>query len=295
MLLIILLVTLCIDRLLWQADPFRQHRWFDSYARTLLGGEDGPGWSRNSFGALLVIAPLLIGLWLVQGLFGEGIGGIAELVLGCAVLLFSLGPDDLDRQTESYLQARDADDPEQADELAEAITADSADREEPLRSLAVAAALPVAANQRLFSPIFWFALLGPLGAALYRLNGLLQRHLEEREVTQETLRQASRQLQDILDWLPARLVVAGFAVAGNFDAVAQAWRNFVPPVGLASRPNDELLRQSGRAALLSWPHEDELDSDDTPPVVEDALALVWRSLIVWLLPIAAISIIGALA
>lgn len=295
MLLIIVLTTLCIDRLLWQADPYRQHRWFDGYARALLGSEEGPGWSHNSFGALLTIAPLLVALLLIQGLFGQGLGGLAELALGTAVLLFSLGPDDLGRQTESYLQARDASDPVLADELAATISNDRSGDEEPARSLAVAAALPVAANQRLFAPILWFVLLGPLGAALYRLNGLLQRHLLEREVTQETLLQVSRRLQDILDWLPARVTAAGFAVAGNFDGVAQAWKAFVPPIDPANRPNDVLLNQLGQAALLSWPYADEMDSDAMPPVVEDALALIWRSLIVWLLPIAAIGLISALA
>lgn len=295
MLLIILLTTLCIDRLLWQADPYRQHRWFDAYARAIIGSQEGPAWTKNSLGALLVLLPLIVGLLLLQGLFGSGLGWISEFALGAAVLLFSLGPDDLGRQTESYLQARDAADPEHADELACAITGSACDESDPTRSLEVAAALPAAANRRLFAPILWFTLLGPLGAALYRLNGLLQRHLTEREVTQETLLQASRRLQDILDWLPARLMAAGFAAAGNFDAVAQAWKGFVPSVDTDKRPNDELLGRLGQAALLSWPREGELESDEIPPVVEDALALIWRCLVVWLLPIAAIGLISALA
>lgn len=292
--LIILLTTLCIDRLLWQADPYRQHTWFNGYARWLLGrgDSDGPGWARNPFGALLVLLPLLVLLLLFENLFGQGMGGLAELAFGTAVLLFSLGPDDLGRQTEAYLRARDSGNDAEATALARSLVGGPVPEDEPDRTLSVAATLPVTALRRMFAPICWFVLLGPLGAALYRLNELLLCHLVERDAPPATLLQSSRRLQYLLDWLPARLSAASMALAGNFDAVAQAWKHYRAQA--SGDDNTGLLQTLSQAALLSWPGEGELAVGELPPVVEDALALVWRSLVVWVLFVAAISLIEGL-
>ena len=88
---------------------------------------------------------------------------------------------------------------------------------------------------------------------------------------------------------------------GNFDAVAHAWQTFdyVPDTG----PIDEaerLLARTGLAALDTYPNEAEaadgelagMEAGLLPPVVEDALALAWRSLAVWLAVIGAGSLVA---
>jgi membrane protein required for beta-lactamase induction len=114
----------------------------------------------------------------------------------------------------------------------------------------------------------------------------------------------SDEMRHIADWAPARVTAAGYAIAGNFDAVAHAWQTFdyVPDTG----PIDEaerLLAKTGLAALDTYPNEAEaldgelagIDAGLLPPVVEDALALVWRSLAVWLAVLAAGGLVAALA
>ena len=67
---------------------------------------------------------------------------------------------------------------------------------------------------------------------------------------------------------------------------------------------DNLLAQTGLGALDTFPDDaDELagdagavaDSELIPPVVEDALALVWRSLAMWVALIGGVSLVAALA
>ncbi len=286
--LITVLLTLLIDRLLWQADRYRQHRWFDTYAGRLLGRGGCPGWACHTLGAPLLLLPLLLLLLMAGNLFDSGLG---RLAFGTLVLLFSLGPDDVGRQAARFLQARDQGNDAEACALADQLAGEAVPAEEPERSLAVAVNLPLTAMRRLFAPVCWFVLLGPLGAALYRLNELLLRHLGQREDTDGPLLQSSRRLQYLLDWLPARLIAVSLALAGNFDAIAQSWKHYREQEEPATDDNTGLLRALAQSALLSWPEGGELDSTETPPVVEDALALVWRSLVVWVLFVAAASLV----
>lgn len=61
--------------------------------------------------------------------------------------------------------------------------------------------------QRWFAVLFYFVLLGPAGALAYRLLQLCHPHFEARR--------AERWLF-LVDWVPARLLAATFALAGDF-------------------------------------------------------------------------------
>ena len=162
----------------------------------------------------------------------------------------------------------------------------------------------VLANRQLVAPIFWFVLFGAVGAATYRFIQLLAERLQAGDCPGE-MKRYSDELRHIADWAPARLTAFGYAIAGNFDAVAHAWRSFdyaadEGPLNEA----EQLLAGTGLAALDTFPDDaDELIGGTelslgwtaVPPVVEDALALVWRSLALWVTAIGAGSLVAALA
>ena len=162
----------------------------------------------------------------------------------------------------------------------------------------------VLAAQRLMAPIFWFVAFGAVGAAAYRAIVLLAERLQ-REECPVVMKRHSDEMRHIADWAPARITAAGYAIAGNFDAVAHAWRTFSYTPGEATLDEAaHLLAQTGLAALDTFPDNmDELAADPDeavdisllPPVVEDALALVWRSLAMWVTVIAGGSLVAALA
>ena len=119
-------------------------------------------------------------------------------------------------------------------------------------------------------PVFWFALAGPVGAASYRLAEQAGRFLNDRHAT--GIRQD--RLFPLLDWIPVRLTAAGFAIAGNFDAVAAAWRQCSRNEG--NCPSDgDLLLATGQAALEDSPARSRVER------IEDTLALGWRNLTLW--------------
>jgi membrane protein required for beta-lactamase induction len=273
-----ILIVLLIDRLLWQGDALREHRWFDSYTDRLLNLATGQWLTRKEHGALWLLLPVLLLIALLQGLGGNTAG----LVIGVGVLLFTLGPRDLGRDVDAYLTARTRGDDDRSREQAATLAGDAVPETEPERAMAVARGVLQQSLPRLFAPLLWFVLIGPLGAVLYRLTDLTARRSSHHDKAPSQLGISAQRLLALLDWLPARLAVAAFAAAGSFNAVSRVWREHQGADG-DQRDVDTLLTNAGRSALDSWPDQEEIDAGEEVPVVEDALALVWRSLVVWLI------------
>jgi AmpE protein len=76
------------------------------------------------------------------------------------------------------------------------------------------------AFERTFAVLFWFLLLGPVGAVLYRLSVLLQNY--------KGLRGADRGVverwQWLLEWPAVRLLGLSFAIVGNFAGCYHQWK-----------------------------------------------------------------------
>ncbi len=281
----------------------RAHAWFDRYCDRLTNTPRLGRWVAHRFGALMImLPPLLLIAWL-QAL-AAGLGALFGLAFSVVLLLFSLGPGDLGDDAEGFVDARDAGDEDAARQKAEALCPDAASEPEPGRSVAVARALLIAANGRLIGPLFWFVVFGASGAAAYRMIHLLAMR-SARQACPQGLRRGSEQLRDIADWIPARLTATGYAIAGNFDAVVHAWQSVEHrAANSAPSQNEQLLANTGLAALGTLPDDADMPRTDVgqapdpgviPPVVEDALALVWRTLAIWVAGIGGGSLIMALA
>jgi membrane protein required for beta-lactamase induction len=297
------LVTLFIERALQQYRPARRHAWFDAYCRRLAGIASTRWLMSRPWGAAAALLPAVILVAWVQA-FSADLGALFSFAFGTAALLYSLGPRDLGDDTEAFLAARDQGDDLRATALAQQMCLSEAPEQEPRRSFAVARAVVVLANRQLIGPIFWFVLFGAVGAATYRFIQLLAERLQTEDCPGEVKRY-SDELRHIADWAPARLTAFGYAIAGNFDAVAHAWRSFdYAAVDGPLTEAEQLLAGTGLAALDTSPSDaDELIGGTeltlgwtaVPPVVEDALALVWRSLALWVASIGAGSLVAALA
>jgi len=297
------LAALFIERVLAEHRPRRAHRWFDRYCRWLPRLPLLHRLTAHPWGAgLVILPPLLLIAWL-QVLF-NGLGWPFALAFGTAVLLYSLGPADLGDDAEAFVAARDAGTEAQARACAEALCRGEVDQHEPQRSYGVARAVVVLAARRLIGPLFWFIAFGAVGAAAYRAIHLLAERLDNDECPQ-AMRRGSDEMRHIADWAPARITAAGYAIAGNFDTVAHAWRTFdyVPDDGSLTEA-EQLLAQTGLAALETYPeYADDFTGEGLgytdpmliPPVVEDALALVWRSLAMWVAVVGGGSLVAALA
>ncbi len=289
MTLAIILIVLLIDRLLWQGDPLRRHLWFDRYTDWLLSLATGQWLAKHRLGALWLLLPPLALVALLQLIAGFTAG----LVIGTVILLFALGPVDLGRDVQAYRQAKRRGDEEAANRRAAALAGEPVPDTEPARSLAVARGLIAESLPRLFGPLFWFIVLGPLGAALYRLAVMANERSSLHGKAPGGFAASAQRLVALLDWLPARAGAAAFAAAGDFDGVRRAWAGHQGD-GLDPGDARRLMDTAGEAALHSWPDDEEIAAGEDAPVVDDALSLVWRSLAVWLIALLILTLFASL-
>jgi len=182
----------------------------------------------------------------------------------------------------------------------------------------------LAAHRHVFGVFFWFVVLssigfGPAGAVLYRMAEFASRywaykHRTIGEPTNERLMALSQRLFSLIDFLPARMTAFGFAVVGNFEEAVNCWRR---DAKLWKHPNEGIIlaaaagavgvQMGGSAAPGVTPDRsktfdrgagaDEMQAEGSTPGVQPVLGhlrsvvgLVWRSVILWMLLLALLSL-----
>lgn len=293
--LIIILICLLAERFLLEHQHLRQTNWFNEY-NDWFERQELPRWMlEGSVGVVILLLPPLLAITLFQQLFDEILFGIPGALFACMVLLMSFGPQDLDNQIRQVYEAKEHNEEEQANFFVRKLLDDEPPPSEPAYSQAVAESIFEQANSRIFAVIFWFLLLGPVGAALYRLASYLPKlDIFSRE---SDFLFTSKQLVAILDWMPARLTASSYAIAGSFEDALYGWRTYHE-----SRFNEfnstasGILICTGAGALrLSALIDSDLNETTTYGrryLAEAAMGLVWRSLVVWVVLIGLFTLAG---
>ncbi len=277
-----------------------KRRW-DLQPYLLWWGERASGRSglNGPYGVLAVIAPVVLAAALVQGLLAQVLFGLLALLYGAAMLFYALRFHSLDRAIDAFCDACETGDSGRAGALAAEILGPSVlDHPEDQTIVAVSREILVQACWRLFGGMFWFMLLGPAGAALYCLSTRLSRPREGDPEFGAGLRAAARRLQGILDWVPARLSAAAYAVVGSFEDAAHGWSTCVTSADDLDAGNACLLAETGAGALQLERYATEADYDAgltdacDPAAVRAARGLVLRALLAWVIFIAILSLLG---
>jgi adenosylcobinamide-phosphate synthase len=182
----------------------------------------------------------------------------------------------------------------------------------------------LAAHRHVFGVFFWFVLLssfgfGPAGAVLYRMAEFASRYWAFKSRTidapvNDGLLNLSRRLFNLLDFVPARMTAFGFAVVGNFEEAVTCWRR---DSGLWKHPNEGIIlaaaagavgvQLGGSAAPGVTPDRsqtfeagaaaDTMTAEGSTPGLPPELGhlrsivgLVWRSVVLWMLLLALLSL-----
>ena len=185
----------------------------------------------------------------------------------------------------------------------------------------------IAAHRHVFGVLAWFSILaalglGPAGAVFYRMSEFITRSGAHKDgahahPASPAARHAGKRAWEIIDWVPARITAMGFAVVGSFEEAIDCWRNDAQRfsnqndgVILAATSGAVNVRLGGgklRAAAVVDPlpraQAGDLqaasilaDSGSTPgrepePThLRSVVGLVWRSVVMWLVLLALLTL-----
>jgi adenosylcobinamide-phosphate synthase len=182
----------------------------------------------------------------------------------------------------------------------------------------------LAAHRHVFGVFFWFVLLaafglGPLGAVLYRMAEFASRYWGYRLRALDApgnaaLLQVARSAFNRIDHVPARMTAFGFAVVGNFEEAVASWRRNAAlwqhaneGIILAAAAGAVGVQLGGVAAPGVTPDRSKtfssgLETDRAGATgstqgaephlghLQSVVGLVWRSVVLWMLLLALLSL-----
>lgn len=165
--------------------------------------------------------------------------------------------------------------------------------------------------ERLFAVLFWYLVLGPIGALVYYAV------VQLREVRYQTNSFSAAQywlerLEFVLEWVPVRLLGLTFALAGQFEDTFNCLRHFATDVGssamrvLFACACAAIGRAQGAKVAQEFDSEhsistlvidledgaDAISSSQTAQQIENLLNLLERSQIIWVSALALLAVYG---
>jgi AmpE protein len=298
--LVALLIGLLTERLATQIFHWRELGWIDSFIdKGLALSRKVANWPAT-IPVLLLAFVLILPVLLVRLAIGDLWFGLPYFALAIVVLFFSLGPRDVGEEVDEYCLAIESDDEQRELATAKNLLEEDPPQDPAERTRAIEEAICIQANNRLFAVIFWFIVLGPLGAWLYRVIDLIRHRAvfnawskDDIDSNQELLRGAAENLHGLIAWVPARISAAIYGLAGNFEAAAHSWRAAEGDELLTrSERNERLLARVGTGAMALQDEPDEEASDRAIRGATAANGLVFRSLLIWALIIGAMTLYG---
>jgi adenosylcobinamide-phosphate synthase len=294
--------------------------WIRGTARNFDAGRESHAWV---VWCITVLLPALV-CWVVHAALNEA-NSLLGLAFDVAVLYLTLGFRQFSHYFTDIRDALSHGDEVEARRLLSAwrhLDASELPATEFLRHVIEHSLL--AAHRHVFGVFFWFVLLssfglGPAGAVLYRLAEFVSRYWAFRSgdggiAVNERLMALSLRLFQILDHIPARLTASGFAVVGNFEEAVNCWRR---DSGLWKYDNEGVILAAAAGAVgvqlgggsapgltpdraktfdAGAPPESAEALGSTPGVppqlghLRSVVGLVWRSVVLWMLLLALLSL-----
>ncbi|UAW97102.1 cobalamin biosynthesis protein [Halopseudomonas nanhaiensis] len=245
-----------------------------------------PRRKRGIVGWSLAVLPLTFVAWLLSNL--PGIGWLVEMVL----LYLAIGMRSLSEHAMPIVRALGAGNLEAARErVGRIVSRNTQSLDEAGVARATTESVLENGSDAVFAALFWFAIFGGPGAVLYRLANTLDAMWGYRNERFLHFGWAAAKIDDLLNYLPARLVAFTYALCGKTRLALTCWAQQAP---LWDSPNAGPVMASGAGALGvslggaatydgAVHHRPLLGAGPEPAEVDilHALRLVRRSVMLW--------------
>lgn len=240
----------------------------------------------------LLILPIVIFLWWLE----KEASIQLELILGIVCLAFALGSKSLVQHARAVSQAlKDKDMTLARQSVAMIVSRDTSNSDEKAINVATVESVLENGSDAIFAAIFWFVVFGAPGVVLYRLSNTLDAMWGYRAERFNSFGWAAARIDDVLNWLPARLTALSYALAGNIASALSSWRTQAkcwhginPGVVMATGAGALTVKLGGTAIYHGEKIERPVLGCGSDPQVADidrAVQLVNKSIVIWLLVI----------
>ena len=239
-----------------------------------------------------VLPPVLL-TWVVAHFLAK-YSPWASLVFGALLLYLAIGYRSLAEHARPVARALlDHDLPAARHAVSRIVSRDTEALDETRVAAAATESVLENGADAVFAALFWFALLGAPGVVLYRLSNTLDAMWGYRTPRYENFGWAAARVDDVLNFIPARLTATTYALCGDANRAWRCWRLQAPAW---DSPNAGPVMAAGAGALrvrLGGPAPYHGVMEERPRLGEGepasaasilaALTLVSRGLVLWLL------------
>ena len=240
------LAAVALDRLLGEPRRFHPLAGFGDLAKRVeamfYGAADTSDGARRLRGivAVVLLLSLLAALaaWLQQQ-FG--------VLFSVVLLYFVIAPRSLGEHAGRVAAAFAADDlPAARQAVGMMVSRDTSQLDEEGVARATVESVLENGNDAVFGALFWFVVAGAPGALLYRLSNTLDAMWGYRNERYNEFGRAAARLDDVLNFIPARLTASSYALVGHTRSALSCWRQ---QAAAWDSPNAGPVMAAGAGAL----------------------------------------------
>lgn len=174
--------------------------------------------TRGAIAVALLIGPFAaLAVWLASWPYA--------VVLNTLLLYLAIGWNSLDRHAANVGDALLAGDhPGAREKVGWLVSRDTTSLDETAMAEATVESVLENGNDAVFGAIFWFVVAGLPGLVVYRLSNTLDAMWGYRNDRYEYFGRAAARLDDVLNFVPARLTALAYAVVGRARVALRCWR-----------------------------------------------------------------------
>jgi adenosylcobinamide-phosphate synthase len=243
-----ILAAVLLDQLLGEPHRFHPLAGFGQLAQRVekifYGSADAPPVMRYVRGIAAVFV-LLIPLVALAALLQQP--SISGTLFSIVVLYFAIAPRSLSEHAGRVAHAFFTGDlPDARRQVGLMVSRDTSQLDESGISRATVESVLENGNDAIFAALFWFVLAGAPGVVLYRLSNTLDAMWGYRNARYNYFGWAAARLDDVLNFVPARLTALSYALVGHTRSALHCWRQ---QAAAWESPNAGPVMASGAGAL----------------------------------------------
>ncbi|UXY51236.1 adenosylcobinamide-phosphate synthase CbiB [Pseudomonas tohonis] len=202
----------------------------------------GRGWRSHGVSAwVIAVLPLTLAAWWLAELPWVG------TLVGVVALYAAIGLRSLNEHAEPVAVALQGGDLDEARRrVGHMVSRETRELDESAVARAATESVLENGSDAVFAALFWFAVAGAPGVVLYRLSNTLDAMWGYRNERFERFGWAAARIDDVLNFIPARLVALTYALLGKTALALHCWRKQAP---LWDSPNAGPVMAAGAGAL----------------------------------------------